>query len=72
MVSREAKAEVLMKWRELHIEDCPECGNPTLEIYTEDVLPEKIVGLDGDHVRCPECGYKTGLTVDEEGKAWVQ
>jgi len=59
------------KWKTLYGVDaeCPGCGS-SLEVLTA----AKGIGLcyDGDRVRCVECDFQSGVTVDENGETWVQ
>lgn len=55
-------------WRHTDIEQCPWCGND-LMICTDAPVDE---AFDGDDVRCVECSFESGMTVDEDGSAWVQ
>ena len=49
-------------------ESCPECGaDMAMKVQPSDGL----IG-DGDEVSCPSCGYETALSVDEDGKSWLQ
>lgn len=54
-------------WQHTDIDQYPECGDD-LVIYTD----AKIGCYDGDPVRCVSCGFESGMSVDEDGNAWVQ
>jgi C4-type Zn-finger protein len=56
-------------WNPTDIETCPVC-NGDLEIYTAAQFGDWC--LDGDAVRCTECNFKSSVSVDEDGEAWVQ
>jgi len=43
-------------------EECPDCGD---EMYCKGEI------LDGSQVYC-DCGYETGISIDEEGNSWLQ
>ncbi len=45
-------------------QECPICGSPVL------VLSEYNLFQDGDPVKCPECGKKGWVSVDEMG-VWI-
>lgn len=49
-------------------ESCPECGD---DMAMKTQPRDGLIG-DGDDVICPSCGYKTALSVDEEGNSWLQ
>lgn len=44
-------------------EDCPECGGEMLG-------PNPF--YDGDLVHCGECGFQTGITVNDDGTHYLQ
>ena len=50
-------------------DDCPECGD-ALEIET-DALEEGEC-YDGDAVKCIACGFKSGMSVYEDGTCAIQ
>ncbi len=55
-------------WKDIDWEDCPNCGGSVQVLTTADA------GYchDGDNVRCTDCGFRGGMSVDEDGSAWVQ
>ena len=57
-----------MEWKLLDFGECPECGS-SLECCTEGTGSWV---YDGDSIRCTECQFTSGISVDEEGVAWVQ
>jgi len=57
----------MKKWKPIYFEQCPQCGND-LEVFTDADTGEC---YDGDSVRCVECGFVSGMSV-EDGSAWVQ
>ncbi len=52
-------------------DDCPECGN---DMEIETAASEEGQCFDGDNVRCidKECGFKSILTVYEDGTCEIQ
>ena len=57
-----------MDWEDIHFDNCPECSN-TLQVLNDE---ESGFYYDGDPVRCVECDFMSGISVDESGLAWVQ
>lgn len=64
------------KWKIFAGEDCPNCGD-NLEVLSES--PEENDTdfeqwfTDGEDVRCcSECGFKSAVSVSDDGEAWVQ
>jgi hypothetical protein len=55
------------KWKYFEFEQCPCCGN---DLYVFNNLPYGYVN-DGDAVRCYQCKFKSGISVDDE-EVWVQ
>ncbi len=56
------------EWKEIDWNDCPECGG-SIQVYT---VADDNHCYDGDTCRCMDCGFRSGMSVDEEGNAWVQ
>lgn len=44
-------------------EDCPRCGAE---------MEAELEFGDGDLATCAECGFKSGISVDEDGSYWLQ
>jgi len=55
------------EWKMWEADSCPECG------CMPEVLTDAELGyaFDSDDVRCPECDTKGGMTVDEDGDAYI-
>jgi len=54
------------EWKYFEYEQCPECGND-LEVFNN--TPDGWI-TDGDEIRCVECDFKSGVSVDED-EIWV-
>lgn len=61
------KEETVKEWKYFEYEQCPRCGDD-LEVFNAE--PEGIV-YDGDEIRCVECDFRSGVSVDDE-EIWVQ
>lgn len=57
----------LLAWKYFEFEQCPQCGD---DLEVRNGTPEGIV-TDGDEIRCVECSFKSGVSVDDE-EVWVQ
>ena len=58
----------MAEWKDINFDDCPECGG-SIQVFTDAVDG---YCYDGDPARCMDCGFKSGMSVDESGNAWVQ
>ena len=56
------------EWEAWAGDSCPECGG-SLEVLTSAGTGSC---YDGDLVRCMDCPMQTGMSVDEDGNAWVE
>ena len=59
----------MKEWKLINFDECRECGD-SLEGFTDN--DKEGWFYDGDDVRCVECDFKSCISVDEEGYAYVQ
>jgi hypothetical protein len=64
------------QWKILTLENCPNCGDE-LEVFSASLEKNDTNFVqclsDGEAVRCiSQCGFKSALSVDDDGEAWVQ
>jgi hypothetical protein len=67
-LNKKGKVVRMEKWQIIDFESCPECGSD-IEVMT---IADEGFCYDGDSCRCVECDFKSGMSVDEDGSAWIQ